>query len=79
MGGRRNGQRFDVRADVSRLGRACAHRELPCRAWPAAALPAYAGGGVLDRLKRLLVPDYRPELHISWSALVGSAVSAHWP
>ncbi len=50
----------------------------------AAALPAHRGGVVVDRIKRLLVADYRPEMRVSWSTLVGSvclsllAVAALW-
>ncbi|MES1213592.1 MAG: M56 family metallopeptidase, partial [Singulisphaera sp.] len=40
---------------------------------PATAAVAYGTGNVLDRVKRLLVDDYRPELRVSWSALLSSA------
>ena len=33
---------------------------------------AYGEGGLLDRIKRLLLPDYRPELRVSWAGLLGS-------
>ncbi|HEY4312235.1 MAG TPA: M56 family metallopeptidase [Pirellulales bacterium] len=33
---------------------------------------AYGNGGLLDRVKRLLLPDYRPKLRVSWVGLLGS-------
>ena len=41
-----------------------------------AAAPAFADGkdrpGLADRVQRVLVPDYRPDLRLTWRALLGS-------
>ncbi|MAG93586.1 MAG: hypothetical protein CMJ48_07535 [Planctomycetaceae bacterium] len=45
---------------------------------PVAATQAFAAtpGGLLDRVSRLLVPDYQPRPRISWATLVVLALSA---
>jgi beta-lactamase regulating signal transducer with metallopeptidase domain len=47
---------------------------------PAALMPSWGGGkgsgGMVDRLKRLLVPQYRPAVQLPWYSFIGSVLIA---